>query len=76
LYESESETEAMKAYMNFLATYGRQYASMDETANRYRIFKDNYDNIMKHNALGDLVPFTREINQFSDMTNEEFEARF
>ena len=48
---------------------------MDE---RFAIFHDNYNKIQAHNnhidEEGRSPPFTLGINQFSDMTEEEFMA--
>ena len=63
------------AFTDFLATYSRSYASKSEIDNRYNIFKHNYDSITKHNA-DPSRGFEKAINQFADMTEEEFEARY
>lgn len=63
----------MKAYLNFISSYGRQYGSAHETAHRYRVFKQNYQQITTHNALGKNVPFEMEVNEFADFTEEEIQ---
>lgn len=45
LYEKEARTPEMQAYLNFISTYGKAYANMNETASRYRIFKKNYQQV-------------------------------
>jgi hypothetical protein len=40
---------------------------------RFEVFKQNYEVIEAHNRLGYAVPFTMGVNQFTDMTDEEFE---
>ena len=66
----------MKAYLNFISTYGRNYGSSNATAYRYRVFKENYQQIMTHNALGNVVPFEMEVNEFTDFTEEEIQKMF
>ena len=39
LYEREANTPEMQAYLNFVATYGRNYGDANVTAYRYRVFK-------------------------------------
>jgi len=60
-------------FIKFIAKYGRSYASKDQMSQRFEVFKQNYEVIEAHNRLGDAVPFTMGVNQFTDMTDEEFE---
>lgn len=45
MFERDADSQTMKAYVNFVATYGRTYANMSDTHYRYRIFKENYETI-------------------------------
>ena len=38
---------------------------------RLKIFTANYERLLTHNAIQD-VPFTLKINQFTDLTENEF----
>lgn len=60
--------------MQFLATYGRSYASKEDVTHRFNTFSANYDRIMEHNANYD--HFEMAINQFTDLTDEEFSLHF
>ena len=39
---------------------------------KYEVFKANYEKIKRHNERSD-VPFVMSVNQFTDMTTEEFD---
>ena len=65
-----SEHEIKTAYFSFVAKYGKSYATLDHMQERYDAFKVNYLNIQAHNAQD--PPFTLGVNEFSDMTEEEF----
>ncbi|KAI6673071.1 hypothetical protein NL676_000977 [Syzygium grande] len=58
----------------WMARYGRVYKDMDERQNRFEIFKANIQRIVSFNQAGD-KPYKLGINQFADLTNEEFKAR-
>lgn len=40
--QGPEEKELMKAYLNFIAQYGRSYTSKSTTSSRFEIFKQNY----------------------------------
>ena len=61
-YEDDMSSQAMTEYLNFIAKYGKAYASKVETANKYRNFKNNYMRVMEHNKNAHVVPFLLEIN--------------
>ena len=42
-------SEKQQAFMSFLATYGRSYASKDDVNHRFDTFSANYDKIKEHN---------------------------
>jgi C1A family cysteine protease len=68
------EAEYKAQWQSFLATYNRQYASVAEYQHRFAAFCDNLDIITQHNSQ----PSTYElgVNEFSDLTFEEFSARY
>lgn len=65
---NDSSAEAL--YHNFLAEYNKNIPNGDEYQMRLKIFKDNLKMIEKHNAQEN--SYTMGLNQFSDMTMEEY----
>lgn len=61
---------AMMKYMNFINEHGRSYASKDHFDTRFQIFSDNLSAIEDHNSSE--APFALGVNEFSDLTQEEF----
>ena len=59
-------------YFNWLATFGKSYASLDHFDHGFDNFSTNLAIIEAHN-LGD-VPFTMALNSFSDLNEQEFLA--
>ena len=57
--------------MNFLASYGKTYASKSHLHTRYQTFASNYKKIKEHNSNAEKT-HEMGINQFSDLTLEEF----
>ena len=65
------ETEStFNAFISFVGTYGRSYASKQHLDERYGIFKENLTKIEKHNSSD--APFRMAVNQFSDLREPEF----
>ena len=67
---SEDLDDVQQEFLNFLAAYAKYYNSHDEFHERFLIFKDNYKRIMQTDGAG--MGFTLAINQFADLTHEEF----
>jgi len=57
------------AFVSFMGVYHKMYKH-DEFFHRYSIFKSNYDYITNINAQK--LSFSVGINQFADLTNQEF----
>lgn len=72
---SETDAEVMKAYVQFISEYGRSYASKKHASQKYETFKRNYLHIKDHNKHESVLPFVMGVNQFTDLTAEEFAAR-
>lgn len=70
-----SKAQIMDAYMEFIAVYGRSYASRDEIDQRYDVFEQNYLEIIEHNSIPN-VPFEMEVNQFADVSEAEFYEKY
>ncbi|CAF3354431.1 unnamed protein product [Rotaria socialis] len=58
----------------FKSVFKKQYLSNEEVTTRRQIWEENVALIRKHNLESDLGihSYTLEMNQFGDMTNEEF----
>ncbi|KAK7486624.1 hypothetical protein BaRGS_00022149 [Batillaria attramentaria] len=65
-----------ETWSNFKKTYGRVYASADEESYRRQVFMDNVKKIEEHNHkfFTSTTTFWMGINQFTDMTLEEYRA--
>jgi C1A family cysteine protease len=70
-----TEQEFQESFMDFVATYQRSYYNSYEFENRYSVFKDNYQKISDHNLNADFSGFTMKINQFGDLTLDEFASK-
>jgi len=68
-----SEDEYQDAFVDFMRTYYKSYLP-DEIFARFEIFKEHYLAVQKHNA-GNFT-WTIGINQFSDLTREEFKNTY
>ena len=70
--------EEYMAFSEFIGKYGRSYATMNDHQSKFEIFQTNYREIKAHNQRHEAGEhsWTKVINQFSDMTSEEFNARY
>ncbi|XP_041003173.1 senescence-specific cysteine protease SAG39-like [Juglans microcarpa x Juglans regia] len=57
----------------WMARYGRLYENNQEKEKRLKIFKENVALIESFNDVGN-KPYKLGVNQFADLTNEEFKA--
>jgi C1A family cysteine protease len=65
-----SEKSHQDAFEKFVRDFEKEYASDDERATRYGIFKENRVYI---NRLNQETPDTQfDVNEFADMTHDEF----
>lgn len=62
--------EVEKAFIEFVAKYGKTYSTRDAHKTRFQIFKENYEKIVTHNSQQ--KGYTLGVNRFSDMSEEEF----
>jgi C1A family cysteine protease len=56
----------------FTERFHRRYSSIEELENRFSIFRKNYITIHSHNKENQ--SFTLKMNQFGDLTQEEFKS--
>jgi cathepsin L len=62
-------------FTNFQERFNKKYETLEETENRFQIFRSNLRNIILHNL--DLTQnFTMGVNQFTDLTPQEFKEQF
>ena len=62
-------------FVQYQKDFGKNYASLDELEVRYHYFKNTLFTIANHN-LDKTQTFQMGINQFSDLSPEEFQMRF
>ncbi|CAN6706714.1 unnamed protein product [Malus baccata var. baccata] len=60
-------------YEQWLARYGRVYNDVNEKETRFKIFKENVALVESSNKDAN-KPYKLSVNQFADLTNEEFKA--
>ena len=71
----DNEDFHWKEFSNFQEKFSKRYSNLQELENRFSIFRENFVSIIKHNA--DVTQnFTMGINQFTDLTPEEFKMQY
>ncbi|CAN6570315.1 unnamed protein product [Malus baccata var. baccata] len=70
---SLKDTSMYGRYEQWLARYGRVYNDINEMETRFKIFKENVAFIEFSNKDAN-KPYKLSVNQFADLTNEEFKA--
>ena len=61
--------------MQFLAKYGKMYATKSDLNSRFEAFSQTYDKVKEHNSAN-TERFQMGINAFSDMTEQEFASHY
>lgn len=69
------DNDEWKQFSNFQERFSKIYETLEETENRFQIFRTNLRNIILHN-LDYTQNFTMGINQFTDLTPEEFKDQY
>jgi C1A family cysteine protease len=64
------EWETHYQWEKFRAMHKKLYASAEEAMHRFTVFRENMDLIDSENSKG--LSYTLGVNQFADMTNEEY----
>ncbi|OMO61095.1 hypothetical protein COLO4_33565 [Corchorus olitorius] len=72
-FPSQDESLMYKKHKQWMALHGRVYEDLKEKAKRFKFFKENMAFIESFNAANN-KPYKLGINQFADLTNEEFTA--
>jgi C1A family cysteine protease len=70
-----SSNDEWKQFSNFQDKFAKKYDNLEELESRFQVFRSNLRNIIIHN-LDVNQNFTMGINQFTDLTPEEFKAQF
>jgi len=70
----QDEPHLQSAFTKWMRTHNRVYPT-DEFQNRYSIWKANHRWVKEFNARAD-VTFTVGMNEFADLTNEEFNGLY
>ena len=71
----EDDAFHWKEFNNFQERFNRRYSNIQELETRFSVFRKNLVDILIHNA--DVSQnFTMGVNQFTDLTPEEFKAQF
>merc|ERR1711973_36366 len=69
-----SSAFAKTAFEQYQKDFGKEYSSPKEYIQRKAIFESNLKDIKNHNENKGVNTYTKGINQFTDMTQKEFEA--
>ena len=70
-----TEGDEWKQFSNFQERFSKRYETLEETESRFNIFRSNLRNIILHN-LDHTQNFTMGINQFTDLTPQEFKDQY
>ena len=62
-------------FTSFQERFNKVYSTLEELETRFDIFRANLRDIIDHNSMLN-QNFTLSINQFTDLTHEEFKAQF
>jgi len=74
-FNIDDELFHRKEFSTFRERFNKNYSSKEELEKRFSVFRNNLINILVHNA--DLTQnFTLGVNQFSDLTPEEFKDQY
>jgi C1A family cysteine protease len=70
-----NEGDEWKQFTNFQERFSKRYETLQELEARFQIFRTNLRNIIIHN-LDHTQNFTMGINQFTDLTPQEFKDQY
>ena len=62
-----------EVFKDFINTFKKDYKTIEEEVNRFNIFRENFRIIKSHNS-DTRQNFTMGVNQFTDLTPEEFKS--
>ena len=70
-----TDIDEWKQFSNFQERFRKRYEDIQELESRFQIFRSNLRNIILHN-LDYTQNFTMGINQFTDLTPQEFKEQY
>ena len=70
-----SSNDEWKQFSNFQEKFAKKYENLEELESRFQVFRSNLRNIIVHN-LDVNQNFTMGVNQFTDLTPQEFKEQF
>jgi C1A family cysteine protease len=70
-----NDDDEWRQFTNFQERFSKRYNNIEEMETRFQIFKTNLRNIILHN-LDRTQNFTMGINQFTDLTPQEFKDQY
>lgn len=70
-----SDNDEWKQFSNFQEKFVKKYENINELETRFEVFRANLRNIIIHN-MDHSQNFTMGVNQFTDLTPEEFKAQY
>jgi C1A family cysteine protease len=75
ILSADNEDFHWKEFSNFQDRFSRRYSNIQELESRFSIFRQNLIGILSHNA-DHTQNFTMGVNQFTDLTPDEFKAQY
>jgi C1A family cysteine protease len=69
------ENDEWKQFTHFQDRFSKKYENIEELQTRFQIFRHNLRDIVIHN-LDQTQNFTMGVNQFTDLTPEEFKSQW
>jgi len=69
------ENDEWKQFTHFQDRFSKKYENIEELQSRFQIFRHNLRDIVIHN-LDQTQNFTMGVNQFTDLTPEEFKSQW
>lgn len=75
LFYPDDDSFHWKEFTIFQERFSKRYSNIEELENRFSVFKKNFIGILAHNA-DHTQNFTMGVNQFTDLTPEEFKLQY
>ena len=75
LSNNDNDKDLWNQFTTFQNKFNKKYESIQELDERFNIFRTNFNQIISHN-LNVTQNFTMGINQFTDLTSEEFKRLY
>ncbi|CAH8358952.1 unnamed protein product [Eruca vesicaria subsp. sativa] len=74
--DDDVEVTMQKRHAEWMTEHRRVYADVNEKNSRYLVFKRNVERIERLNDVQSGLTFKLAVNQFADLTNEEFRSMY